>query len=1224
MADSNIIELTTGLARSDSEGSGQSDPLPGEAIDHPKTEEEEEDGGLGSIPGLKIEKIDMNVKEEDLVKDKTPTKLATKAADSAGPSKTPPGFQDAGAFKKPSQEKPRGEVWKQVWEEEAEFLQFLKERRRQQEGKSQDVIISADQDIHLQQQKMTKMDQEWSEFRRSLSRHQEKLVEDFPAPGSVLFQAMEDGLREERYRRKLSEEQDGRGSSLEDRRVAWNKFQKKKEEEAALKKRKSLANSDVMNLQNNEKKTPVMQQLLRMEKEISREMNNVEGASKSDLAYNKASKASDVLSDLGFAHDLTLDEEEKRGNIQAMIDKIVEARPVKSTGRHGGVRMPAVDLSLHSWEGNEAELTLFINKLDSLLGACDPLAKHQYLLQCLQPRHRHLIQHTTTWDQAIKVLKSLAIDSSAELEDLHAKMLSHPIAETEAEQLDALSLFVTLLHRALSLDPRWHLSLHAGSSLIRTLYNDVDISSAVDKLEEEFQKLQTAIDGEDSSGLKRNGTASVAQPLVVIFEGLRNKAVKRSAAIQQKARGVGNHQATALVHHQVVTSRKIDLSQSKTVGRPAKVQSTSVSVSYVCDLCQKTVHGHTRNCFGLRAFKGKAKDLPANLCPQHLGPKNVNCGAGGKCDEYLCPQTGETRSSVCFNSKPAVNFRICPCAECHERNGRAEERRQRRRTGKSEKKLWPPASPTKTGQVGARPPAKGAGGAGGSRQSVSVRAVDVKVDRTNVTVDSSLTFVNGSALGSTVCPTEILSIMGPGGEWTDILVLYDSCSQCTFFDPSLEMFCTKTRGSGNESIIIRTFSGQTESSTCRIGELRIPRQGEDPITVEGLLMGTKKKTSYRATLLPSRLHQMRDTGILAREPMNGVSYPTILFGADLVTEVFPNSVFEGAEGFVDQGFSLLKSRLSGRYIPTGALRAKRSGEGENKVGKNVAKVMRVLVEGKSSKRSYDKFCRKYDDVSEDEDEEIIPVPARQSSQDDKAGAVTPCEASPSRPSLLDLPNLPDLPDLQVIQCFTCGSFSKEEGCSCDKGPVSPMTEAEDLSFKQCLDSECYAECLTMKKIDTSRPQAVKNNDQKLTERPQPISVGASCSTILDATKRPQPISVCATETVCAAGAAEEEKENQFMKEYQFMMQKKRGYKKASNKKESKKGEAGVGHPEEETTLHYFECPQPRPAVFCDMCMGEEDGKSKTLCEKCVNNNALCVDSVCKSHFPGLHFAKGAA
>jgi hypothetical protein len=399
----------------------------------------------------------------------------------------------------------------------------------------------------------------------------------------------------------------------------------------------------------------------------------------------------------------------------------------------------------------------------------------------------------------------------------------------------------------------------------------------------------------------------------------------------------------------------------------------------------------------------------------------VNCGAGGQCDEYLCPLTGETKSSVCFNSKPAVNFRICPCAECHERNERVEERRKMTRDT--------------------------------PRQSVDVRTVEVKVDRTNVTIDSRLTFVNGSPLGSTLCPTEILSVVGPDGKLTDVLALYDTCSQCTFFDPSLETLCTNTRGSGNESIIIKTFSGQTESSTCRIGELRIQKQDGDPLVIEGLLMGAKKKPSYRATPLPAAIAQMRHTvpRILAREPMDGVSYPTILFGTDLVAKAFPTTVFQGAEGFVDQGFSILKSRLTGRYIPTGAPTGAL-------LNKNVAKVMRVVVEGTKSKRRYDKFCPKYDDVSMDEDEETLPVPARRFSQDGEThpgGAGIPCEDSPAQPNLPDLSDLPDLPDLQVnvIKCFT----------------------------------------------------------MKPTGRPQPVSACASGSTNINMTEQPQPISVCRTE-----------------------------------------------------------------------------------------------------------------
>jgi hypothetical protein len=226
--------------------------------------------------------------------------------------------------------------------------------------------------------------------------------------------------------------------------------------------------------------------------------------------------------------------------------------------------------------------------------------------------------------------------------------------------------------------------------------------------------------------------------------------------------------------------------------------------------------------------------------------------------------------------------------------------------------LWPPA-----GQ-----PKKGAAGANGQNQNkagVTNNSIRVKVAATAVNVDTKITLVNGSALGTTICPSEIVNVVSPEGVWTEVVALYDNHSMITFVDPSLEHFCSETWDL-DQALVIKTFSGEEESADNKVGELTIPVAGAKPIIIQGILKGKKRKASHGMPLLPPKMHRMRATGVLAREPKAGVEYPIILFGADLMTKVFPQTVWDGQEMYSEEGFTLMRSKITGKYIPAGGFK----------------------------------------------------------------------------------------------------------------------------------------------------------------------------------------------------------------------------------------------------------------------------------------------------------------
>jgi hypothetical protein len=494
--------------------------------------------------------------------------------------------------------------------------------------------------------------------------------------------------------------------------------------------------------------------------------------------------------------------------------------------------------------------------------------------------------------------------------------------------LSTIKEILIILHKGSILDVKWHISIHSGYTILRGLFNEVDIITATNELTKAHKILQAVIDAGDTERVKRNGSASVVAPLIQILQDLRNSSTSRTSVLQGKARALTHAGAKDMV----IQSQKTEVSgQSSNQARgPVKIQGnvTSVQVMIACDLCDNGNHGATRNCFQLESFRGKAKQLPHHICPMHLGRKGAKCAAR-LCDEYTDRGTGQVRNGLCTELEPPVNFRICGCNSCNNRLSNLKKKIQKMKDSRASKKteksqnLWPAAGVPKGGNY------LGGGTGGGSakaRQSkVEVRIIEVVVEKQDL--ESNMCNVNGVPLGSTLCPKEVLTITTPSGQNIEVLALYDSHSQATFMDPDLLKHCVSSRSTGNEAVVIKTYSGSSESINRTIGVLQIPIAGSKPILVEGLIVETKKKASCGLPELPDVLNQMRKTGTLAREPKEGAFYPVILFGADLCAKVFPESVYSGDQAFHVDGFSLHRSKLSSKYIPTGVLKGRRAENG---------------------------------------------------------------------------------------------------------------------------------------------------------------------------------------------------------------------------------------------------------------------------------------------------------
>ncbi|MCP4482583.1 MAG: hypothetical protein GY817_07420, partial [bacterium] len=440
-----------------------------------------------------------------------------------------------------------------------------------------------------------------------------------------------------------------------------------------------------------------------------------------------------------------------------------------------------------------------------------------------------------------------------------------------------------------------------------------------------YNVLQKEIDGDDASRVKRNGSASVVAPLIDIMENIRNVSTNRSSVLQAKARALAGRgisvqsQKTEVVGSRSSTPRSTQRQGKPSSGKtiPVQEQVTFVSTTIICDLCHDKVHGETRNCLLLENYMGKHQQLPNHICPLHLGRKDDKC-AGGKCGGYFDKRTGQHKSGLCLSKVPAVNFRVCGCADCEPR-ALANLRKQKSIQSKE------PKQPKKTEAVPKLWPAPGVAKKGtyqdkGNAKKVEVRMIGLEVHQTSV--ESNYCTVNGAPLGQTLCPAEVLSIPNSSGQLLEVLVMYDSHSQCTFFDPALVEHCTNVRTTGPDTVAIKTFSGDSESLHRTIGELSLPVAGGLPIKIEGLVVEAQQKAYKNPPVLPSVLDTMRKNGILAKEPSPGVRYPAILLGADVRTSVFPVTVFEleGQEAVSFDGLSVLKSKLSSLYILTGALK----------------------------------------------------------------------------------------------------------------------------------------------------------------------------------------------------------------------------------------------------------------------------------------------------------------
>jgi hypothetical protein len=342
-------------------------------------------------------------------------------------------------------------------------------------------------------------------------------------------------------------------------------------------------------------------------------------------------------------------------------------------------------------------------------------------------------------------------------------------------------------------------------------------------------------------------------------------------------------------------------------------------VVHVCDLCDSKTHGLTRFCYQLDDYFGRAAQLPAHICPLHLGRKGPQC-ASRTCDDYL-DKSGKSKNGLCTVRDPPVNFRICSCESCVARAASFKLKYQKRKVAKAAKKekkketkdLWPAPGVPKAGKY------TGGGSSTKARQNkVEVRSIEVNVERHDRELEVNVCTVNGVPIGSPICPSEILRIPTSTGKAVEVLACYDSHSQATFIDPALLEHCTSTRDTGDEAVVIKTFSGDSASANRLIGSLQIPIEGGDPMLIEGLAVETKKKTGNKLPWLPTILFKMRQAGTLAEEPKQGVHYPVILFGADVCSSIFPHTVYKGNQAFNVNGFSLLKSKITSRYIPTGA------------------------------------------------------------------------------------------------------------------------------------------------------------------------------------------------------------------------------------------------------------------------------------------------------------------
>jgi hypothetical protein len=638
---------------------------------------------------------------------------------------------------------------------------------------------------------------------------------------------------------------------------------------------------------------------------------------KTDRAFNIAQKVDDKLTNLAIENVLLPTEKDLWDEAAEIVVRIIDAKGHKK--RDSSTRMPTIDLARFRWSGNPADLPNFLQTIETLLVKYDVTARYNYLHQCLSPQDKHLIEHTVSYQEAIEVLESMQVSATAELEKLHQAMTEMPICKSEAAQVSTIAVILKKLHKGVVLDPNWPISLQAGMTILRVLYNDGDIREYTAKLKARHAVLQKELDGGFTDRVKRNGMASVTRILIELLTELRNLSTERETSIISKSKAIGRTGEKDLyVQKMEVSGRQ----QGPKPSMKVRGEATSVHVVHICDLCDSKTHGLTRFCYQLDDYCGRAAQLPEHICPLHLGRKGPQC-ASRKCDDYL-DKSGKSKNGLCTVRDPPVNFRICGCDSCIARAASFKQKYQMRKNAKAAKKekkkdakdLWPAPGVPKAGKyVGGGPSAK-------VRQNkVEVRSIEVNVECHDRELEVNACTVNGVPIGSPICPSEILRIPNASGGFTEILACYDSHSQATFFDPELLKHCTSIRDTGDEAIVIKTFSGDSESANRQIGSLQIPVEGGESMLIEGLAVETKKKMGSKLPWLPTILFKMRQAGTLAAEPKQGIHYPVILFGADVCSSVFPHTVYKGDQAFNVNGYSLLKSKITSRYIPTGAYKA---------------------------------------------------------------------------------------------------------------------------------------------------------------------------------------------------------------------------------------------------------------------------------------------------------------
>ncbi len=226
-----------------------------------------------------------------------------------------------------------------------------------------------------------------------------------------------------------------------------------------------------------------------------------------EAASNLATKAEDKLGDMMFENELQPDEQAQWDQAKALVTTILAVKGAKK--RDSSIRMPSMDLSSYMWSGKPADLSNYLQRIETLLRPYDKEARFNYLYQSLRPRDRPLIEHTVKYDEAIAILSKLTVNASAELEELYIQVMKMPVAQSEEAQLDTIQDILVALHKGLQLDPKWFISIHSGSMILRTLHNEVDINNATTALTKQYNDLPRQLDeGSQAQGSGQHRRAS--------------------------------------------------------------------------------------------------------------------------------------------------------------------------------------------------------------------------------------------------------------------------------------------------------------------------------------------------------------------------------------------------------------------------------------------------------------------------------------------------------------------------------------------------------------------------------------------------------------------------------------------------------------------------------------------------------------------------------------------